>query len=269
MAGLTIAFQNYQPFLGIGRSTFVGLDHFIRIFSVPWFEKIFTNTLIFAVLNLVFYFPIPILLAIMINEVKNNALKRSVQTMIYVPHFVSWVVVVSIGYTFFTTENGVFNNLIVALGGTEQPFLVSNEWFRWVTLIEIVWKEAGWGTIIFLSALTAVDKQLYESAAIDGANRFQKIVHITIPAIQGTIITMLLLRIGRFMDTGYEQIYLMLNALNRDAGEVFDTYVYTTGIVQGQYSFSAAIGMFKSMIGLILLVGANIAVKKAGKDGLY
>jgi putative aldouronate transport system permease protein len=269
MWGVIIAFQDYQPFLGIKGSKWVGLAQFERFFTDPSFLMLFKNTIIFGVLNLVFFFPMPIIIALMLNEVRKEFFKRFVQTLIYIPHFVSWVVVVGIAYIFFSTEGGIVNGLISSTGAEKVPFLLSEEWFRPLIVLEIIWKETGWGTIIFLAALAGVDTQMYEAARIDGANRWKQMWHITLPAIRSTIVILLILRLGHFLDTGFEQIYLMLNAMNRSVGEVFDTYVYSIGIISGQFSYSTAVGLFKSVVGLILVVTANYLAKKFGEEGVY
>jgi putative aldouronate transport system permease protein len=269
MWGVLISFQDYQPYLGFWKSEWVGLKHFIRLFNEPTFGLLFWNTVVLAMYNLLFFFPLPIIVALMLNEVRKEFFKRFVQTLIYIPHFFSWVVVVGVFYILFTVEGGAVNELIVKMGGEKINFLLSAEWFRSMIMTEIIWKETGWGTIIFLAALAGVDPGLYEAAKIDGAGRLRQLWHITLPAIRGTIIILLILRLGDFMDTGFEQIILMLNALNREVGEVFDTYVYTTGINQGQFSYSTAVGLFKSVIGLILVLGTNALAKKAGEEGIY
>lgn len=204
----------------------------------------------------------------MLNELRIEVYKRFIQTLIYIPHFMSWVVIVSIAYLLFTTEGGVVNEAIAAFGGEKIQFLASPEWFRGFVTAEVIWKETGWGTIIFLAALAGVDTQLYEAARMDGANRLRQLWHITLPAIRSTIIVLLILRLGNFLDTGFEQIWLMLNPLNREVGEVFDTYVYSTGIAQGQYSYSTAVGLFKSVVGLALVFGANYLAKRFGEEGI-
>lgn len=269
MWGLVITFQNYQPFLGISGSKWVGFDHFARFFAEPTFWMLFRNTLILACYNLVFFFPLPIVVSLMLNEMTRLKWKSVIQTLIYVPHFVSWVVVVGIVYLFFTTEGGLINEWLASLGFEKIPFLLSERWFRTMITGEVIWKETGWGTIIFLAALAGVDPSLYEASRMDGASRWRQLWHITLPAIRGTIIILLILRLGSFLDTGFEQIFLMLNAMNRNVGEVFDTYVYTAGIQQGQYSYSTAIGLFKSVVGLILVMGANYAAKKMDEEGVY
>jgi putative aldouronate transport system permease protein len=269
MWGVLIAFQDYQPFLGFLNSPWVGLKHFERFFAEPAFWMLFRNTLLMALYNLLFFFPLPILIALLLNELRSKLFKNIVQSFLYVPHFISWVVVVGIAYIFFTTEGGLINEMIVSLGGSKISFLMSQEWFRPLIVSEMIWKETGWGTIIFLAALAGVDMQLYEAARIDGAGRFRQIWHVTLPAIRTTIVILLILRLGHFLDTGFEQIYLMMNAMNREVAEVFDTYVYNAGILQGQFSYTTAVGLFKSVVGLILVVSANHLARKAGEEGIY
>ncbi|MFD0676554.1 MULTISPECIES: ABC transporter permease [unclassified Paenibacillus] len=269
MYGLLIAFKDYQPFLGFVESKWVGLHYFERFFTDPVFTKLFVNTIVLAAYNILFFFPLPIILALMLHEVRLMIYKSFVQTLIYIPHFVSWVVVVGIVYIFFATDEGIVNELIRKLGGSEVNFLLSESWFRTMITAEVIWKESGWGTIIFLAALAGVDQQLYEAARIDGANRWRLIWNITLPSIRSTIVILLILRLGNFLDTGFEQIFLMLNAMNREVGEVFDTYVYSVGIQDGQFSYSTAVGLFKSIVGLILVVGANFLAKKMGEEGVY
>jgi putative aldouronate transport system permease protein len=266
--GIIISFQDYNPFLGVTGSPWVGLKHFIRFFNEPTFLMLLRNTLLIGLYNLIFFFPAPIILALLLNEIRSRAYKRAIQTMVYVPHFMSWVVVVGISYVFFTTEGGLVNNLIQSLGGTKVPFLLSETWFRPLIVLQVIWKETGWGTIIFLAALANVDPQLYESSFLDGASRWQQLWYITLPSIRSTIVVLLILRLGNFLDTGFDQIYNMVNAMNREVGEVFDTYVYTVGIRQGQYSYSIAVGLFKSVVALILVLGANAVSRKVGEEGI-
>lgn len=269
MLGLVMAFQDYKPFTGFINSPWVGFKHFERFFMEPQFWSLFRNTLLLAIYNLVFFFPLPILLALMINEARREMFKRIVQTLLYLPHFISWVVAVGIFYVLFTTEGGVVNELLAQFGFEKIPFMLSEEWFRPMIIAQSIWKEAGWGTIIFLAALSGVDLQLYEAARMDGAGRWRQLWHITIPAIRSTIVILFILRLGTFLDTGFEHIFLMLNSMNREVGEVFDTYVYMKGLTQAQYSYSAAVGLFKSLVGLILVLGANKLAKKFGEEGVY
>lgn len=269
MYGVVIAFMDYKPYLGFSGSPWVGLEHFQRFFSEPQFWQLFRNTALLALYNLVFFFPLPIVLALLLNELRRERFKRFVQTMVYVPHFVSWVVVVGIFYLLFTTEGGLVNELIFLMTGQKIAFLLEAQWFRTMIVLQQIWKEAGWGTIIFLAALSGVDLQLYEAARIDGANRWHLLWHITLPAIRSTIIILLILRLGNFLDTGFEQIFLMLTSTNREVGEVFDTYVYLRGMTQAQYSYSTAVGLFKSVVGLLLVVGANSLARRFGEEGVY
>ncbi|CAM4364556.1 sugar ABC transporter permease [Paenibacillus alkaliterrae] len=269
MFGLIMAFEDYQPHLGFMNSPWVGLKHFERFFTEPQFWMLFRNTILLAIYNLVFFFPLPVVLALMLNEVRNKLFKSFSQTLLYLPHFVSWVVAVGIFYILFTTEGGVVNELIQKIGIEKIPFLLSEDWFRTMIVSQSIWKEAGWGTIIFLAALSGVDLQLYEASRIDGAGRWRQLWHITLPAIRSTIVILFILRLGTFLDTGFEHIFLMLNSMNREVGEVFDTYVYTKGLTQGQYSYSAAVGLFKSMVGLVLVLGSNWMAKKLGEEGIY
>jgi putative aldouronate transport system permease protein len=269
MGGIIISFQDYQPFLGIQKSPWVGLKHFERLFTEPTFFTLLGNTLFLFALNLFIFFPIPIILALMLNEVRSKFLKSAVQTVIYIPHFMSWVIIVSICYVFLAMDGGAINAIIAKLGGEKIAFLTDGTWSRAVYILQIIWKEMGWSTIIFLAAVTAVDPQLYEAAKIDGASRLKQIWHVTLPAIRPIIIIMLILKIGHTLDLGFEHVYLLLNSINREAMEIFDTYVYTAGMKNGQLSFSTAVGLFKGLVGLVLVVGANRLAKKFGEEGLY
>lgn len=269
MWGILISFQDYQPFLGMLGSKWVGVKHYATFFQDETFWMLFRNTFILATYNIVFFFPLPIIISLMLNEVRKESYKRIVQTLIYIPHFVSWVVVAGISFLFLSSQGGIFNSLLESAGREPINFLLSKEWFRTVITSQVMWKETGWGTIIFLAALAGVDPGLYEAAKIDGASRWRQMWHITLPAIRSTIIILLILRLGHFMDTGFEQIFLMVNAMNREVGEVFDTYVYSMGISQGKLSYSTAVGVFKSTVGLVLVVGSNWLSKKFGEDGIY
>jgi len=266
--GLSIVFYDYLPPLGIAGSEFVGFGNILRLFRDPDFPRLFANTLTLAILNITLYFPIPIVLSILLNEVYNTTYKRFIQSFVYLPHFLSWTVLVGIFYIFLSPK-GIINELFTTMGLANINFLAEPSWFRPLVIIEIIWKEAGWGTIIYLAALAGVDEQLYEAAVIDGANRFQRIWHITLPSIRSTILILFILRLGSFMDTGFEQIYLMMNSMNRKVADVFDTYVYIEGILNGSFSYSTAVGLFKSLVSLALVLGANKLSKMIGEDGVY
>lgn len=269
MFGLVTAFQDYNALKGWLGSEFVGLKHFERFLTDPIFFQIFRNTLILAVLNVVFYFPLPIILALLINELQTGKFKSIVQSVLYLPHFISWVVVAGICTTLFSAESGALTELISGIFGREVRILSEPSFFPALITGQVMWKETGWGTIIFLAALTGVDMQLYEAAKVDGANRWKQMWHITIPAIKSTIVVLLILRMGNFLNTGFEQIFLMLNSLNREVGEVFDTYVYETAMTSGRISYGSAVGMFKSVACLILVVITNKIATKMGEEGVY
>lgn len=269
MGGMVIAFQDYQPYLGILDSPWVGMKHFIRLFTEETFFMLLSNTLILFALNIVIFFPLPIIVSLMLNEVRHRKFKNAIQTVIYIPHFMSWVIIVSISYVFMNVDGGLINEAIAALGGEKISFLTSPEWLRPVYILQIIWKELGWSTIIYLAAVTTVDPQLYEAAEMDGASRLRKTWHVTLPAIRPVIITLLILKIGHTLDLGFEHLYLLINSLNREVGEIFDTYIYTAGLKNGQLSFSTAVGLFKGVVGLILVVLSNKLAKKLGEDGVY
>ncbi|MGI2293731.1 ABC transporter permease [Paenibacillus sp. GXUN7292] len=268
MAGLVIAFQDYNPFVGFTGSDWVGLKHFKHLFDSPEVIRVLNNTIQISLLQIFVAFPVSIILALMLNELRNETYKRFIQSMVYLPHFLSWVVVVGIFVVFLRGE-GLINSVLTSMGLETIPFLTDPAFFKPIVILQVIWKEAGWGTIIFLAALAGVNPQLYEAAVIDGASRWRQLWHITLPAIRSVIIILFILRLGNVMETGFEQIFLMLNPFNMDSGNVLDTYVYFKGIQQGNISFATAVGMFKGLVGLILVVGANRLAKKFGEDGLY
>jgi putative aldouronate transport system permease protein len=269
MWGVLISFQEYSPYLGLMNSPWVGFEHFERLFSGSDFWLLFRNTMAINILNLLFFFPLPIVMSLMLNEVRNEVYKRTVQSIVYLPHFLSWVIIVGITFLFFSKGEGVVNDFLVAIGAEKFDFLTNKDLF-WVMLtLQSIWKDAGWGTIIFLAAIAGVDPQLYEAAKMDGAGRLKQMWHVTLPAIRSVIIILLILRIGHIMDVGFEQVFLMMNGAVSEVADVFDTYVYRLGVTQGQLSYSTAVGLFKSVVGLLLVVGANRLAKKFGEEGVY
>lgn len=269
MGGIIIAFQKYSPFLGILKSPFVGFEHFRSFFIGQDFGMLLRNTLAISFLSLILYFPAPIILALLLNEIKNQKYKRTIQTFIYVPHFISWVIIASLTYQLLNINDGIINMIIKQFTGSTVNILGDAKYFRGLIIGQSIWKETGYGTIIFLAALSGVDMELYEAARVDGAGRWRLMWHITLPAIKGTIIIMLILRVGSILNTGYEQIFLMRNSLNVATAEVFDTYIYQKGITNGQFSYSTAAGLFKSIVGMIMVLGSNKVAKKAGESGIY
>ncbi len=268
MWGILIAFQDYNVYLGFLKSPWVGFQNFIDFFSNPDFGKLFVNTLLVSFYNLLFGFPAPVIMALMLNEVRKQWYKRTIQTLVYIPHFISWVIIASLTYSLFNSQ-GVVNKYILQMGGQAIPFLTSPKTFRTMVIGQTIWKETGFGTIIYLAALSGIDPQLYEAAIMDGANRFRQLWHITLPCIRSTVITLLILRLGHILDNGFDQIFLMSNSLNRSVSEVFDVYVYTVGITRGAFSYSTAVGLFKSLIGIVLIYSSNKLAKKAGESGIF
>ncbi|MGG1519704.1 sugar ABC transporter permease [Paenibacillus oryzisoli] len=269
MWGVLIAFKDYSPFAGFMHSPWVGLQHFQRFFGEDSFFLLLRNTLAINLLNLVFFFPLPILLSLMLNEVKLEWVKRIIQSIIYLPHFLSWVIIVGITYLMLSTSSGFINKLLDAVGLDKIEFLTNPNMFWGLLTLQSIWKEVGWGTVIFLAAIASVDTQLFEAARIDGAGRIRQIWHVTLPAIRNVIIILLILRVGHMMDVGFEQVYLMMNGAVSEVADVFDTYVYRSGIQQAQFSYSTAVGLFKSIVGVVLVVITNRLAKKFGEEGIY
>ncbi|MBW7454168.1 ABC transporter permease [Paenibacillus sepulcri] len=269
MWGVIIAFQEYSPYLGILNSEWVGLEHFIRFFSNPDFTLLFRNTMMISFLNLVFFFPLPIVLSLLLNEVKSQGFKRVIQSVVYLPHFFSWVIIAGISFLLLSESTGIINMMMAALGLPKYDFLTNTDTFWGLLVLQNIWKETGWGTIIILAAITSVDPQLYEAAKIDGANRLLQAWHVTLPSIRSVILVLLILRLGHIMDVGFEQLFLMDNGAVAKFADVFETYVYRNGIQQGQFSYSTAVGLFKSVVGLVLVVLANKLAKRFGEDGVY
>nr|WP_270885711.1 sugar ABC transporter permease [Paenibacillus aestuarii] len=267
--GLLLAFKNYSPYLGFWDSEWVGFKYFREFFANPDFVLLFRNTMAISLLNIVFFFPIPIIVALLLNEVRKLAFKKLVQTVIYLPHFLSWVIIVGICFLIFGQGSGVINQLIVEFGGRKIEFLTNPDLFWGMLTAQSVWKEAGWGTIIFLAALAGIHSELYEAAQIDGASRWKQMLHVTLPGIRSTIIVLLILRLGQVMDVGFEQIYLMTSGPVAHLADVFDTYAYRVGIQQGRFSYATVAGLFKSVVGLVLVVMSNRLAKKFGEEGLY
>jgi putative aldouronate transport system permease protein len=269
MWGARIAFKDFVPFLGIDGSPWVGFRHFEDFFTNPDFPRLLTNTLVLAALSLLVAFPLTIIMALLLNELRLQIYKRTIQTLIYIPHFLSWTIVASLSYLLLAMDVGPLFTGLNNLFGTNIDFLADPDWFRPIIVAQEIWKNTGWGTIIFLAALATVDQEQYEAAVIDGAGRFQRVWHITLPNIRGVIVVLLILQIGQILNTGFEQIYLMSNSLNRTVADVFDTYVYFVGITQGAYSYSTAVGLFKAVVGVILIFGANSLAKRFNQSGLF
>ncbi len=266
MGGLLMAFEDYSPFKGIFGSKWVGFANFVKIFTQPKFTTAIRNTLVVSLLDLVIGFPAPILLALLINELENKVFKRIVQTVSYLPHFLSWISVVGIVSILFGRD-GIVNDIRIALGAQERiVFLAKQEWFIWFLLGTMVWKETGWGTVIHLANLSSISPDLYEAANIDGANRLQQIRYITIPHMMPTVIVLLIFKMGTLFSSNFELIYGMQNPYIDF--EVISTIVFQTGIKTGNYSVATAIGLMEGLVALILVLGSNWISKKVTGDGI-
>ncbi len=268
MFGLVIAFKDYDIFKGIWESEWVGLQNFRDLIDSPDFWNVMKNTLVISFVKILIGFPIPILLAILLNEIRHVRFKKVIQTCIYLPHFLSWVVISGIMLNLFSPVFGLAGTFFRTFGLEPVNIMAQKGTIFWVVIFSDIWKEAGWSTIVFLAALTQVDMNLYEAAKMDGANKIQQMIHITIPAISSIIIVMLILRIGKIMNAGFEQILVLQNPVTRESIDIFDTYVYREGLQMGSYSFAATVDTFKSVIALILVTSANKISKLFGEEGL-
>lgn len=266
--GLQIAFRNYKPKLGIAGSPWVGMQHFTRFVTGPNFASLMRNTLSISLSNLLIGFPIPIILALTINEIRGRRYKKFVQTVSYAPHFISTVVMVSMLTIFLNVNTGIINKLIGAFGMGPYDFLGTAEWFTAIYVVSDIWQSMGWNSIVFLAALSGIDTSLTEAAMVDGASRMQRIWHINLPCILPTVMIMFILNSGKVMSVGYEKAYLMQNALNLSHSEIISTYVYKVGLINTQYSFSAAVGLFNSICNVALMVLVNFISKRVSDVGL-
>lgn len=268
MYGLIIAFQRYRPSLGITRSSWVGFDNFARFMNDINFWRVVRNTFSISLLSIVFSFPMPILLAILLNEVKCSWFKRTVQTISYLPHFIAMVVVCGL-IKQFCQSSGIINDIIVFCGGERTNLLLESKLFYLIYIISDIWKEVGWNSIIYLAALSGIDQSLYEAARVDGAGRIKQMRYITLPGLLPTISMLLVLKLGSVLGVGMEKILLLYNEMTYDVADVISTYVFRRGIGGADYSYSTAIGLFNSIVNIIFLVTANKLSKRLGQSGLF
>lgn len=257
MYGILIAFQDFNIFDGIAGSEWVGFAHFAKMFQSAEFYRVLWNTLALNIAKIVVMFPIPIILAILLNEMRCEAYKKSVQTIIYIPHFLSWVVVGGLFVNILSPTSGIVNQIIKMMGEKPVPFMTSNSWFRSVLVVSATWKEAGYNAIIYIAAIAGISQEIYEAAKMDGAGRFRRIIHITLPELSSTIILMLILRLGEILINGTEQVLIMYNSVVYETGDIIGSYVYRMGIGKMEYSFTTAVGLFESIVGLVLVMGGN------------
>ena len=266
--GNVIAFKDYSVFIGILDSPWVGLENFRKMVSDPDFLRALKNTLIIEGLQLVFAFPAPLLLALLLHSIISTRVKRTIQSIVYLPHFLGWAIVIAMWQQVFG-GTGFFNQLLMSLGFDRINIMSNPDIFYGLVVAQSIWKEAGWGTIIFLAALTKIDVQLYEAAVIDGANGFQRLISITLPGIRSIIVLLLILRLGSMMSVGFEQYFLQRNAVGAGVAEVLDTFVYFRGIGQGDWSFAAAVGLVNTVVGAVLIFTSNFLAKKFFDEGIF
>lgn len=265
---LQIAFRDFRITRAIGNSPWVGFKYFQQLFSTVGFWNALRNTLVISMGKLIFGFPLPIILALLLNEVRSDRVKRIYQTVIYLPHFVSWVVISGILYNLTAMPEGLINKIIVMMGGKASVILGNKELFQPILVMSEVWKETGWGTIIYLAALTQISADLYEAAKIDGANRFQQMVHVTLPGIKEIVIVMLIMRVGNVLNVGFEQVMVMQNDMVLAVGDTLDTYVWRIGLQDCRYSYATAAGLFKGVVAAIMIFAADRVSKSVGESGL-
>ncbi|UWZ59796.1 sugar ABC transporter permease [Dactylosporangium aurantiacum] len=268
MLGLVTAFQSYDIYSGFWYSPFTGLDNLERLLQDPIFWHALTNTLVISAVQLILYFPVPIALALVLNEVANGRVRSFVQSVVYLPHFFSWVLVVTV-FQEMLGGAGALNTILRRHGWATWDIMTNPDAFKYLVTAQAVWKEAGWGIIVFLAALAAVDQSLYEAAAADGAGRWRRLWHVTLPGMRGVIVLMLVLRLGNALTVGFEQMLIQRQAVGRDASEVLDTFAYYYGVVNNNFSYGAAAGLFKGVLSLLLVLAANKLAHAFGEDGLY
>lgn len=268
MWGVSIAFVDYKPFKGLWESPFVGLDNFREYFNSPYFSRTLINTFMLNLWGLVLGFPAPLILALLLNEVRNNAFKTTIQTITYMPHFISLVVMCGLLHLFCTTD-GLINYVLSWFGFEPRPLLADPNLFRPIYTFSGIWQEIGWGSIIYLAAMANIDPQLYEAAILDGAGRFKQIRYVTIPSIAPTIIILLIFALGGMLASGFEKVILLYNSLTMEKADVIGSYVYRKGLQETDYSYATAVGLFSSLINFIFLWGANTAARKYSETSLW
>ena len=269
MFGIVPAFKDYSIKGAIFGSEWVGLENFKELFETPDFFKVTWNTLKISFYKLVFGFPLPIIISLLLNELRSMRFKKTIQTIIFLPHFISWVILSGIIFSLFRVDGGIINELIVLLGGEKIPFLSDNRYFVKLLVSTNIWKGAGWGTIVYLAAITGIDPSYYEAAEIDGASRFQKMLYITVPGIMVAVTINLILQLSNVLSAGFDQVFNLYSPPVYDTADIIDTYVYRNGIIEGKYEMSTALGVFKSITAFVLIMLSNYASKKLGGDGIW
>lgn len=267
MHGLIIAFKDYRIIDGVWGSKFVGLKHFKTLITAPSFREVFTNTIKISFLRILFGFPAPIILSLLLNEIRSVWYKKTVQTISYLPHFLSWVVLSGILINFLSPTTGFVNQVIQLMGGKPIYFVADTKYFVPMLIVTGIWQGVGWGTVIYLAAISNINPELYEAAIVDGASRFKRVLHITLPSIAPIVSVMFILNSGNLINAGFDQIFNMYNEAVYRVADIIDTYVYRRGIEKAQYSFSTAVGLFKNIISFSLVIFTNIMTKKINKEG--
>lgn len=266
LVGMKLAFEDYRI---VGDNIFVGLKHFKMLFKSPAFFKVLKNTIIISTMKILICFPIPIVLSLLVNEIKSSKYRKYVQSVVYLPHFLSWVVIAGVWISLLSPSTGAVNQIIQAFNGTPVDYMTSKQHIRWVLVFSEMWRSAGWDSIIYLAAITKISYSLYEAAMVEGANRWQQTIYITLPELRSTIVTVFILNLGFFMNAGFDQVYNMMNDSVISVVDILDTYVYRVGLANGQYAYATAASLFKGVIGIILISSTHIISKKLTGKGIW
>ena len=269
MAGIVIAFQDYNIFKGIGGSPWVGFGQFAKLFQMPDFPMVLRNTFLISMYRTIFAFPIPIVIALLLNEVGNQKLKKSLQTIVFAPYLISWVVISSITIALLSPVTGLTKYISDLFGGTPVLYLADKRYFRSIVVLTYIWRNTGWYTVFYMATLASIPSEMYESAAIDGASRIKQLWYITLPSLKSTVVILLILECGSIMDAGFEQVFAMLTPAVRTVGEIIDTFVYDMGLQQMDFSYAAAAGVFKSVIGMVFILATNHLANRMDERGLW
>jgi putative aldouronate transport system permease protein len=269
MYGILIAFKNFSPGLGIWDSPWNNFDHFKRLFSDFLFLRALQNTVVISLLKIIIVFPAPIIFAILLNEIKNEKFKKVTQSISYLPHFMSWVILSAMVIEVFSPQRGIINFFITLVGGDPINFMSDKSSFIPILILTDMWKEIGWGAIIYLATIASIDPGLYEAAEIDGAGRFHKMIHVTLPSIMPMVIIMFILRLGSVLNAGFDQILNLYNPLVYEVADIIDTYVYRSGLEQFQFDYATAVGLFKNVVGIVLILSANAIIRRKSEHGIW
>ena len=259
----------FEDFKFVGPNVWVGLKHFKELFASGLFLSVLENTIIISTMKMVFIFPIPIILSLLINEVQHSKYRKYVQGVLFMPHFLSWVVIAGIFISLLSPTTGAINEIIVIMGGDPISFLTNTSWIRWILVISEMWRSAGWDSLFYIAAILRINQSLYEAARIDGAGRFRQMINITLPELKSTIAILFIMNLGFFMDAGFDQVFNLMNDSVTSTVDILDTYVYRIGLLNGEISYATAVGLFKGLIGIILIMGSHFVLKKKTGKGIW